>query len=231
MATRVQGGTLLQTTGFAGPGTITYSAAAPSNFTVGNLVVVMLVHYSPTAGVVTGVSVNGTPGVQRTNRANPTNPVNQVEIWDCTVASGGAREVAVTVSETGSPDGHFVTGSCAEFSSPGTLAFGAAATPADGNDGAPTVATAGGAIVAGAFVVADGGTRVITQPSGYTSEFNEGDSTNFEGGAGVTRLSVAAGSIAWSMTNGTHWSAVSCFWDETLPPPNDDTLFFGNTFL
>jgi hypothetical protein len=234
---RVQGSGKLQANGVTG--TSTFAAWPGSDFIVGNGVIVVIAHYAnPSTDLVTGVTINGTAATLVIRRSNPTNPVNQIEVWWLpAVVTGGARSVAVTFGGAGAPDGHYVTLAATEISYSGTIAVVAGAlVSADGNSTAPAVTFSPDDFLEPGFVVADGGTRTITQPASYTAEFNEGDSNGFEGGAAASRVAAASGSqtATWAITAGgaCQWSAVSAVFRVTPPAAADvDTLFFGNTFL
>lgn len=218
--TRVQGSGLYQSDGVTG--TVTYTAGT-ANFTVGNLVAWLGAHYAdPQSDAVTGVTFNGDAGTARVSRANPTNFVNQALIYDRTaMATGGAHSTAVTLSGAGSGGGgHFMSSATCEYSFTGTLSVVGTST-ADGSTTTATVntpaGTAVGDLIIAALVIADGGTRTITQPTGFTSEYNEGDSNSHEGGAGVSRISVSSGAFAvsWTLSVAAQWSAVVAVYNST----------------
>lgn len=219
--TRVQGSGKLQYDGVTG--TQTFGSWSGSNFVVGNLVLVEIVHYAdPPSDVITGVTVNGTAATKRGSRTNPTNNPNQVEIWECVVVTGGARSVAISQSGAGTNGGgHFGTLAIAEYSFTGTLSVVGSAVTADGNSTGPSVSTPSGTaigdLIVAVMVVADGGSRTITPPGSYTQEFNEGDSNNHEGGSGVTRIAAAGGTqaVTWSSSSSHVWSAVVVVYNST----------------
>ncbi len=218
--TRVQGSGLYQSDGVTG--TATYTAGL-ANFTVGSLVAWIGAHYAdPSTDVVTGVTFNGDTGTARVARTNPTNAVNQVLIYDRTaLATGGARSTAVTVSGAGSAGGgHYMSSGTCEHTYTGTLSV-VGTNNADGTGTTATVntpsGTAVGDLIIAGLVIADGGTRVITQPTGFTSEFNESDSNSHEGGAGASRISVSSGAFAvsWTLSVSAQWSAVVAVYNST----------------
>jgi hypothetical protein len=231
--TRVQGSGKYQTDGTTG--TVTYTAGL-SNFGLRRLVVSPFVHYAePVTDLITGVTVNGDAATKVASRTNPTNNPNQVEIWARIVATAGANSTAVTLGGAGATGGgHFLTGAAAEFSYSGQLVLVGTGT-ADGNDNAPTIARPSGVqpgdLVFAAFVNTNN-TVTITDPSGYTAEFNEGN-TSHEAGAAASKIAVAGDSanVAWSLTGSIIWSAAIAVWrslDVSAPKPRPRTYSFGS---
>lgn len=218
-----------------GAGTQTFTSNLV-NFTAGRLVIVFIVHYSSVATQkVTGVTINGVAATQAAQKANTVNDENQVEIWYIASVTGGAHSVAVTLGGTGAPDGHYISVSAVEYSYSGTLSVVASSpTPTEANSTSPSITTqagvASGDLTAAAFVVADSGTRTITQPSTFTPEFNQGNTAGDEAGAAVTKILSAGGAqaITWTSTGSAYqWAAVNVTFRDTVAPAGNPPLIMG----
>jgi len=221
--TRVQGSGKVQT-GLEGVGAGTFSVTnSLADFTPGNLVTVELVHFAiPNTDLVTGVTINGVSAIQRTVVAEPSSTVNQAQLWDAIVPSGSAHTVSVTVSGAASPDGHYMTVAITEWSFAGTLSR-RAMTPTSANNSAPSISTDSGAVAGelaiSVFVIGDSGVRTLTAPSGWTTEFSEGDSNSHEGGGSASKILSAGGvqAATWG-TGGVSlpWANVMVIYKETV---------------
>jgi hypothetical protein len=210
MATRVQGQAIAAphsgvTT--VGPHTI---ANTLSDFTPGNTVRVLLVHYSSVqTHLVSAVTINGAAATMVGRCTQSPNNLNQAELWEAVVPPGAAHTVTITYSGVGTPDGHYTTGAIVEISGAGAVR----GTPvtASGNTNAPTATTDAltqvGDEITSVYVYADGGSPVHTPPSpGWTTEFSVASGA-FEYGGAVWRLAGTAGAqaVTWGIGGAAQW--------------------------
>jgi hypothetical protein len=193
-----------------------------TNFLIGNYVFVVIVHYVTGATAISGVTINGDAATRVVQRQHATNVPNRVEIWYRQVATGSARNVVVTPG--GGADNYY-TLAILEYSQNGTFSVVAnTPTGTDGSTNQPTSTlqsdVAAGDLTLQAFVNTVGGNITHTPPTGtgYTTEFNEPDGDNQEGGGAVSRILQAGGvqSITWGTSSTSFaWSAVSATFRST----------------
>lgn len=192
-----------------------------SNFVVGNLVIVKVAHYSGSAANTLTCTINGTAATALA-RENPSNTtVSCLLFYLPAVVSGGARNVVLT--PTAGSD-HYTVQDIEEYSYSGTLSLvGGVATGADGNSTTPSANTDSGAasgdLAVGLLAMAGANNATITNtaPTSPTLGFNEGDTVNHQGGAGVSKILSTGGAQAfsWTVSVGDPWSVLVAVFNQT----------------
>ncbi len=214
----------------------------PSNFTAGNRALVMILAFVGLGGDVTGVTIEGTPAIERNVNVETSQSFIYVFESDGTLA-GGSDQVEVTVAGTyyfliavieidDTPAGASIYDGAATVD----VASVAATTTPDVTSN--TLSQPYSLVLAGVVPVSGVVYSTFNQPVGWTALASEIDGLNHEPGmiAGLFVAGTTAVTAQWEIEIspgvGDFYIATIVAFEVNAPAtPNYDPLFFGNPTL